>query len=79
MGSTYSIQKRADGWIISVGENQILKCSKRATAIYVTQQAAHRLGLPDEAIAPSPDAADDPIEMSGLRLQTVLNGQPERQ
>lgn len=68
MGSTYSMQKRADGWVISVGDNQILKCSKRATAICVIQQAAYRLEIADDVPAPSSDDPDDqPGEAERIR------------
>ena len=62
MGSIYSMQKRADGWVISVGSDELLTCSRRATAICVIQQAAHGLELPDEALTPLADEPDDHIE-----------------
>ena len=39
MGSIYSVEKRADGWVILVGEDEIMTCSRRAVAIRVIQQA----------------------------------------
>jgi hypothetical protein len=37
--SIYSVEKRADGWVISAGGDEILTCSRRATAIRIIQQA----------------------------------------
>lgn len=67
MGSNYSIQKRADGWVISAGDSQILICSKRATAMCVVQQAAHLLDLPDNPIIIGADVSDDQIAEPRIR------------
>jgi hypothetical protein len=39
MGSVYTVEKRAAGWVISAGDHEIMTCSRRATAIRIIQQA----------------------------------------
>jgi hypothetical protein len=70
MGSIYSMTKRADGWVISVGNDELLTCSRRATAICVIRQAAGRLDLLGEAFASSLNACRDETGSSVPRPAT---------
>jgi hypothetical protein len=59
MGSIYSVEKRAGGWVILVGEDEIMTCSRRAVAIRVIQQAGVYLrdDLQNDGSSRSPKAA----------------------
>ena len=52
MGSIYSMQKRADGWVISVDDVELMTCSRRTTAIQVIRQAVGGLVEPGDAFLP---------------------------
>lgn len=67
MGSVYSMQKRADGWVISVGSDEILTCTRRTTAIRVIQQAADRLGLRENAFKSSMDSYPEDVTLTAAR------------
>ena len=56
MGSIYSMQKRTDGWVISVGNDELLTCSRKTTAKRVIQHAALGLDFVGDLVA---EALDD--------------------
>jgi hypothetical protein len=61
MGSIYSMQKRADGWVISVGDSELLTCSRRTTAMRVIHHAVHDLDfVRDSAAQAFVDSDDEP-------------------
>ena len=57
MGSIYTVEKRAAGWVISAGDHEILTCNRRATAIRIIQQAS--LYLLEDGSASPDNACDD--------------------
>jgi len=64
MGATYSLRQRADGWVISVGDKEILKCSRRTTAINVIRQAAGHLSLPEDGFVSSAQSCSDELALT---------------
>lgn len=61
MESMYSLQQRANGWVILVGGHEILTCSQRAIAVRVIQQAAGHLGLGEQVLGPPAETGPDEI------------------